>query len=417
VLADDGQGNNGTHTATDTFNWTVANQAVTVTNPGTQSSAEGANVSLQINASDPSGNALNYSATGLPAGLQIDYASGLISGTMDGSAAETNGGVYQVTVLADDGQGNNGSTTFTWNVSHTNQAPTLDNPGDQVDQTGDVVSLPLSGYDGDGDVVSYSATGLPPGLSLDASSGIISGTLPTSAASSTPYQVTVTASDGTLTTSQTFNWFVSGNPVTLTSPGDQTNSEGNSVSLQLSATDANNAALTYQASGLPSGLSINSTTGLISGTVSSGDSASGPYTVTVMATDTQGDLQCHGSTAGPDHRCQQRLDFRRVVQQQRFGQSLQCDGDGDRWQLHRQCHVLLVGDESSGDGDQSRHAEQHGRQCRVAANQRQRSGAAVVDLCSQRFASGSDDQCAYGSDFGHALLKRWRFVRRDGDGQ
>ena len=56
----------------------------------------------------------------------------MISGTIDGSAAEINSGVYQVTVLADDGQGNNGSATFTWNVSHTNQAPTLDNPGDQI---------------------------------------------------------------------------------------------------------------------------------------------------------------------------------------------------------------------------------------------------------------------------------------------
>ena len=43
----------------------------------------------------------------------------------------------------------NGSATFTWNISHTNQPPTLDNPGDQLDQTGDVVSLPLFGYDED----------------------------------------------------------------------------------------------------------------------------------------------------------------------------------------------------------------------------------------------------------------------------
>ena len=60
----------------DTFNWTVTNQAVTVTNPGTQNNAEGDNVSLQVSASDPSGNALSFTATGLPAGLQFDYASG-----------------------------------------------------------------------------------------------------------------------------------------------------------------------------------------------------------------------------------------------------------------------------------------------------------------------------------------------------
>jgi len=278
----------GTHTASDNFNWTVANQAVTVTNPGTQDNAEGDNVSLQINASDPDGNPLSFTATGLPPGLEIDYASGLISGTVDTGDAASNGGVYQVTVLADDGQGDNGSTTFTWNISATNLAPTLFNPGDQTDPAGDVVSLPLFGYDDDGDTVTYSATGLPPGLSLDANSGIISGTLAAAAAASTPCSVTVTASDGTLTAQQTFNWFVTSGVVTLTSPGDQTNTEGDNVSLQLSASDANNSTLTYQASGLPDGLSIDSSTGLISGTIASGDAANGPYFVTITAADSNG---------------------------------------------------------------------------------------------------------------------------------
>src|SRR5262249_17387161 len=152
------------HTATDTFAWSVSNEAVQVVNPGTQNSAEGAAVSLQINASDSAQDAFSYTATCLPAGLQIDHASGLISGTVDGAAAETSGGVYHVTVLADNGAGSTGTTAFNWNVSHTNQAPVLANPGDQTDRAGDVVSLALAGSDGDGDTVTYSATGLPAGL-------------------------------------------------------------------------------------------------------------------------------------------------------------------------------------------------------------------------------------------------------------
>jgi hypothetical protein len=241
---------------------------------------------LPISATNPAGNPLSFTATGLPSGLQIDYASGIISGTIDSSAAETNGGVYQVTVLADDGQGNNGSVSFTWNISHVNQAPVLDNPGDQLNQAGDVVSLPLNGYDDDGDTITYTATGLPPGLSVDSATGIISGTLPASAGSSTPYSVTVTVSDGTLNASQTFNWTVTAGPVTLTNPGDQSSSEGDNVSLQLSA--SGDSGLTYGASGLPSGLSVNSSTGLISGTIASGDAANGPYIVTISATDAQG---------------------------------------------------------------------------------------------------------------------------------
>jgi hypothetical protein len=67
-------------------------------------------------------------------------------------------------------------------------------------------------------------------------------------------------------------WTVS--QVSLTAPSDQTNSEGDSVSLQLQDL-ASTGSLTYNASGLPAGLSLNATTGLLSGTVSPGDAANG----------------------------------------------------------------------------------------------------------------------------------------------
>jgi hypothetical protein len=278
----------GTNSASASFNWTVSTPSgtVSITNPGTQHNAELDNVSLPIVASDSAGNPLTFTATGLPVGLQIDSASGLISGTVDGSASQSNGGVYKVTVLASDGS-SSASATFTWNISHTNQAPTLDNPGDQINQAGDVVSLSLNGSDADGDTVTYSASGLPSGLSLDSTTGVISGTLPASAASATPYNVSVTASDGSLSVTQTFNWFVTKGSLTLTNPGDQSNNEGDNVSLQLSATGG--SGLSYGASGLPSGLSINSSTGLISGTLSTGDAANGPYTITISASDSAGD--------------------------------------------------------------------------------------------------------------------------------
>lgn len=180
----------------------------------------------------------------------------MISGTVDSAAAESNGGVYPVTVLADDGQGDNGSSTFTWTVSHTNQAPVLDNPGDQLNAVGDAVSLSLNAYDPDGDTLTYSASGLPAGVSLDATMGVISGT----AAAAANDAVTVSASDGTLATSQTFNWMVTNNQASVVNPGDQTNSEGDTVSLPITATFPNGqSASSFTATGLPTGLSIGST--------------------------------------------------------------------------------------------------------------------------------------------------------------
>ncbi|MGW1159110.1 putative Ig domain-containing protein [Streptomyces sp. NPDC002519] len=76
----------------------------------------------------------------------------------------------------------------------------------------------------------------------------------------------------------------SGSTVTVTNPGSQSTTTGGSASLQISASDSAGAALTYSATGLPTGLSINSSTGLISGTAST----AGTYNVTVTAQDTTG---------------------------------------------------------------------------------------------------------------------------------
>ncbi len=76
-----------------------------------------------------------------------------------------------------------------------------------------------------------------------------------------------------------------GNTVTVTNPGGQTGTVGTAASLQISASDsASGQTLTYSATGLPAGLSVNSSSGLISGT----PTAAGTSSVTVTATDTTG---------------------------------------------------------------------------------------------------------------------------------
>jgi len=85
---------------------------VTVTNPGSQTGTVGTAASLQAKASDSaSGQTLSYAASGLPAGLSINSATGLISGT------PTTAGTSSVTVTATDGTGASGSATFTWTIS------------------------------------------------------------------------------------------------------------------------------------------------------------------------------------------------------------------------------------------------------------------------------------------------------------
>ena len=82
-----------------------------------------------------------------------------------------------------------------------NNAPVVTSPGNQTSHTGDSVSLQILATDGDGDPVTFSAAGLPPGLSID-TAGLITGS-PTTAGS---YSVTVTADDGTDTGDAQFAW-------------------------------------------------------------------------------------------------------------------------------------------------------------------------------------------------------------------
>src|SRR4029079_8119962 len=156
------------------FTWTVTktNRAPTVTNPGNQTSAEGAAVTLQITASDPDGNTLTYSATGLPTGLAINSATGAITGTVAVGAPATN----NVVVTVSDGALTD-TASFTWTVTKTNRAPTITNPGNQTSAEGAAVTLQISASDPDGNTLTYSATGLPTGLAINSTTGAITGTV------------------------------------------------------------------------------------------------------------------------------------------------------------------------------------------------------------------------------------------------
>ena len=188
----------GTPNGTSGFGSGSTAETVSVTNPGSQSTAVGAAASLQISATDSAGKSLTYTATGLPAGLSIS-SSGLISGTA------TTAGTYSVTVVANSGTAK-GSAAFTWTVAGSGtETVSVTNPGSQTGTVGTAASLQISGSDSAGKSLTYTATGLPAGLSIS-SSGLISGT-PTTAGTST---VTVTANSGTAKGTTSFSWTVSG---------------------------------------------------------------------------------------------------------------------------------------------------------------------------------------------------------------
>ena len=160
---------------------------------------------------------------------------------------------------------------------------TVTNPGSQSSTVRTAANLQMQASDSaSGQSFTWSAAGLPPGLSINSSTGLISGT-PSFAGT---YSASATATDTTgAFGSASFSWTVtSPNTVTVTSPGAQTWTVGTAVSLQISASDSDNTqTLSFGATGLPAGLSISSA-GLISGKPTS----AGASSATVKATDTTG---------------------------------------------------------------------------------------------------------------------------------
>ena len=90
----------------------------------------------------------------------------------------------------------------------TNNLPSVTNPGNQINDVNDTVNLQIVATDADGDTLTYSATGLPPGLSINPTTGRITGTLPQT--SQGIYAVSVSVFDGTDSTSIFFSWTVYG---------------------------------------------------------------------------------------------------------------------------------------------------------------------------------------------------------------
>ncbi len=222
-------GNGGTDTATLTITINGANDTPVIidpTNPGTPDNPLPADpdavvpvqlaqdaqdftgtplVDLRPYVADPDSEPVTFVAlTPLPAGLTL-HPDGTVTGIVDAAASQggdpANPGLYRVTVQVSDGTS---FTMLTLTIDVTNVAPVNTAP------IPDAAMKPATPYvfdasavfaDMDGDVLTYSATGLPQGMQIDPLTGIISGAPSPNAVAGGPagdglHVITVTVSDG-----------------------------------------------------------------------------------------------------------------------------------------------------------------------------------------------------------------------------
>ena len=215
-----------------------------------------------------------FSASGLPPGLSISSTTGRIAGTLGPTSYV--GSPYRVTVtITDSGSPPKViSVSFNWRIER-KEIPRFEST------IGVAVDVALPPAPGTFPFV-YVVVGLPPGLSLDALSGRITGTIPPTTKPG-PYSVGVSTTGGAASDTYLFLWWVFGPSFHAASePADQSSWEGESVSLKLPL-PGGSPGFSYQPANLPPGLALDPVSRTIAGTIPPGAQAASPYDVTVRA--------------------------------------------------------------------------------------------------------------------------------------
>lgn len=204
----------------------------------------------------------------LPAGITINAATGIISGTPTAAAAQA---TYTITAA-----NVSGSVMFALVLTINPAPPTgLSYASPRTGAVGQPLSLSPAVS---GTVSSYSVSpALPAGLALNAATGVISGT-PTATSAQATYTITAVNVSG----SATFGLVLTINvapPTGLSYSSPTTATIGQALNLAPTVTGA---VTNYSASpALPAGLSLNALSGVISGTPAAA-AAQATYTITAV---------------------------------------------------------------------------------------------------------------------------------------
>lgn len=190
----------GGQSDTQTFTLTVdnTNQAPSIDSTPTKTGKEGSVYEYVVNASDPDGDNLSFSKTTGP-----DWVS-FTDNTLSGKPGYNQAGEYDIEIQVSDGNATD-SQSFTLTISNNNRAPNITSSPPTSATGGSKYEYVVNASDPDGDDISYSKAAGPDWLSM--SGNTLSGT-PGNKVSG-DFDVTVKASDGNASDSQSFTITVS----------------------------------------------------------------------------------------------------------------------------------------------------------------------------------------------------------------
>ncbi len=239
--------------------------------------------STQINATDDSGMAPGLSVVGtLPTGLSLNQLTGEIYGSINDNVDKT------ITIRATDTNGSETDKIF----NLPNSAPVWVTPAGVFAEYGQGAAFSKTLSATDDGTVSYSISSgsLPAGLSLNSSTGVISGTPTEAVTEGSTVSFTARATDNASKfTDRAFTLVGNVAPTWTTPSGNAGYVLDSGTSVQLVATGGSNGTtLQYSVvtGSLPAGTTLNATTGIISGGSTAADGT--VTTFTVRATDNVG---------------------------------------------------------------------------------------------------------------------------------
>ena len=201
--------------------------------------------------------------------MSLSSTTGVLSGTPGAGT----GGSYPITITASNGTLPNATQSFTLTVD---QAPAITSGSSTTFTVGTAGTFTVTATGSPAPTFAETGT-LPTGVSLNSTTGVLSGT--PAAGTGGSYPITITATNGiTPDAAQSFTLAVDQAP-TITSGNSTTFNVGTAGTFTVTSTGF--PAATYAETGtLPSGVTLNTTTGVLSGTPILGSNGSYPITIT-----------------------------------------------------------------------------------------------------------------------------------------
>ena len=249
---------------------------------------EGDSISFTPSAIDPDDGVLSFGGSGLPPGISVDPATGRVSGTIGFQAASAS--PFSSVLYVADPEGATDSVSFTWAVANENLPPTLSEIADRTIDESTPLSVTVDADDPDlpDDALTYSLVNPPQGATIS-QAGVVKWT-PGESAGPGQYTLTVRVEDAASPPAaivRSFQVQVAevNLPPRVEPVADMALRPGDDVSVAIDWSDPDLPAntVTFSAVGLPPGISMDSTSGRLHGSIADGaDLASGTVTITAI---------------------------------------------------------------------------------------------------------------------------------------